>query len=443
LVKAPAQARAPFGASAALGKNASSFAGPGVHGSLALSHTKVLSGQHQTVYAEVRLGADAAEPAKQRAPIAMAIVLDTSGSMSGEKIDEAKRAVLRLIGEMRDDDEIAVIRYSDFSSIVQPLARVGDVRASVEANVRNLTANGGTSIAPALGHGARALAGAQPGRVRRVVLVSDGLDSTRAQSEATARSSFQSGITVSSLGVGLDFDESYMGSVATSGHGNFAFVKDGAQIASFLHKELVETSTTTVEHAKVRVRIPSGMRFVRATGADARVDGDEVELAFGSLFAGDERRAVIEMAAQLDDGEARSFGATATWDRVGGASSRADARPLIVAATRDASEVTRDRDGAVLASATSVIASERQLQAAQGYNEGDVAKADALIVQNLIDLDRAAAAAPTAAADSLRRQAETYGEDKKSFARPSTEEGRTRAKAAAQKDLNNLGRMGF
>lgn len=63
----------------------SAFSGPGLHGSLALSHGAVLAGGERDVYAEVRLTADAAERSEDRAPLALAIVLDTSGSMFGEK----------------------------------------------------------------------------------------------------------------------------------------------------------------------------------------------------------------------------------------------------------------------------------------------------------------------------------------------------------------------
>src|SRR4051794_32579168 len=71
------------------GANSASFQGPGAHGVLALSNTKVLGGG-QSIFAEVRLTADATEESKERAPLSIAVVLDTSGSMSGEKIDQAR-----------------------------------------------------------------------------------------------------------------------------------------------------------------------------------------------------------------------------------------------------------------------------------------------------------------------------------------------------------------
>ena len=430
------------------GKNSAAFSGPGAHGMVSLSHTRVLSGQDTAIFADVRVVADAAGRAsdEKRAPISLAVVLDTSGSMSGEKIEEARRSVLRLIAEMRDDDEIAVIRYSDTSELVQPLARVGSVRGALATRVRQLDAAGGTNIPGGLSHGLRALDEAARGRVRRMVLVSDGLDNTRAQAENLARSSFSSGITVSSLGVGLDFDESYMGSLAQNGHGNFAFVKDGASMASFLHRELEETAGTTIENARVRLQLPAGVRFMSATGADAVVNGNEVELVLGSLFAGDERRVVVELTAStLGNSGDLDFDTQASWTPVGGAMTTTRAPRLSLLATADASEVDRGKDGAVIASATSVTASRRQVEAANAYAQGDVARAAQIADKNEVALAAAMAAAPAPAATSLDTQMKAYREMRKGFVTvaPTSAAGRAAAKTATEKDMKNFNRSAF
>ena len=185
------------------------------------------------------------------------VLFAASGSMDGEKMDQAKHSCEQLIRDMDADDEIAFVRYSDDAEVIQSLARVGTVRESLMARVRGLTAGGGTAIPRGLSRGLSALASTHGERIRRVVLVSDGLDSTRAEAERLASDSFERGITISSMGIGLDFDESYMGGVARSGHGNFGFVKDGAALATFLHRELEETANTIVENATVRAhRLP-------------------------------------------------------------------------------------------------------------------------------------------------------------------------------------------
>ena len=431
------------------GKNSAAFAGPGAHGMVSLSHSRVLSGSENAVFADVRVVADADSRAgdQKRAPISLAVVLDTSGSMSGEKIDEARRSVLRLLSEMRDDDEIAVVRYSDGSELIQPLARVGSVRESLAGRIRQLEAAGGTNIPSGMSAGLRALDESARGRVRRIVLVSDGLDSTRLQAENLARSSFAAGITVSSLGIGLDFDESYMGSLAQNGHGNFAFVKDGASLAKFLHRELEETAGTTIENTRVRLQLPEGVRFLTATGAEAVVHGSEVELVVGSLFAGDERRIVVELSANTIGASAMNIETQASWTAVGGGGGTTVVRAprLTLVATSDASEVESGQDGTVLASATSVVASRRQVEASNAYAQGNVALAAQITETNERDLARAKAKAPPAAAPGLDSQLKAYGEMKTGFntVSPQSAAGKAAAKQNAAKDLGNFDRKAF
>jgi Ca-activated chloride channel family protein len=426
------------------GSNAATWSGPGVHGRFALSHTTVLARGEQRLYAELDLKADPAERRLERAPLALAVVLDTSGSMGGEKIDRAKDSVVRLIREMRDDDEIAFVRYASDTELVQPLARVGRVREALIARVQRIQAEGGTNIPPALRQGLAELAEAGKGRVRRVVLASDGLDASRAMSEEIARESTSRGVTVSSMGIGLDFDEGYMGGVAVAGHGNFAFVKDGAALATFLHRELEETATTTAQAVVARVRLPEGVRFARAIGGEARMmPGGDLEIAVGSLFAGDEQRVLVELTASVPLGQTRAFEGSVAWNVVGGDTATARFAGVSVSGSDDALAVDQGRDGAVLANAVSVLASARQIEAAAAYERGDSAQAQALIDGNVRELAVAAAAAPAPARAALMQQQAAYGETKRAFAAPASPKSHAAAKAGAARDFDNMNRYSY
>jgi Ca-activated chloride channel family protein len=445
LHRSPADARPSVVQAIASGKNATTFQGVGAHGALALSHEAVLAGGERRVFAELSLTADAAEArGRERAPLSLVVVLDTSGSMEGEKIQRAKDAVAGLVSDMRDDDEVALVRYSSDCELMQPLARVGDVREGLLARVRSLSAGGGTNIPPALARGLATLSDARAGRVRRIVLVSDGLDSTRAQAQEVASKSFESGVTVSSLGIGLDFDGAYMGGVAQSGHGNFGFVKDAGALATFLRRELDETATTTIEGATARLRLPANLTLVRAHGADARLDDGAVVLSLGALAAGAERRVVLELAATAEAGESLAVDGTVAYRRVGGEATEVRLTRLALRGTNDAREAEAARDGVIFADATSVLASARQLEAADAYEKGDTARAGALIQANLADLSAAATAAP-AAAPALAAQAAAYDGAQKEFAAapPSSDRGKTAARAAVEKDVANLSHRAF
>lgn len=447
LARSPAGAGMPLiaAAAAASGTNSTTFRGLGAHGTVALSHAKVLAGNEQRIFSEINFVADPAKgQAVERAPLSLVVVLDTSGSMAGEKIDQAKDAVIQLLRDMRDDDEIALVRYASDSEILQPLARIGQVRQELIAKVQRISAGGGTNIPPALSDGIRSLTDAGQGRVRRVVLVSDGLDSTRSQAESIAQQSAGRGVTTSSLGIGLDFDESYMGGVARAGRGNFGFVKDASTLATFLRRELKETAQTTIANASIRIKLPAGIRLVQAIGADAKVAGNgrDAELTTGPLFAGDERRIIVELAASLDAGEVTGLDGLVTWSLVGGQQAEATFGRLELRGTADAQEVAAARDGSVLAGATSTFSSARQIAAAEAYQQGDIARAEALVDDNLRELEAAASAAPAPVATALAKQQAEYAATKAKFraAPPKSDPGKAAAKASVAKDIANMDR---
>jgi Ca-activated chloride channel homolog len=429
-----------------LADGSSSFSGPGASGSLALSHGKVLSSGEQSVFAELRIRADSERRAvEERAPLALAIVFDTSGSMSGDKIETSKRSVISLIRQMRDDDEVAFVRYDDQVDLVQPLARVAAVRADLIDRISSFHAGGGTNIPPALERGLRAIERAGSGRVRRVVLASDGLDSGRFESERLARNALESRVTVSALGIGLDFDESYMSGVANAGRGNFAFAASGESVAGFLAQELEETARTVVEGARARLTLPAGMRFVRATGAEVRqAGGDELELELGSLFAGDERRVILELAVRAEHGQSLPVDAALDWRLVGGERTSVRLARLTVTGERDEREVTASRDGRVFASAVSATSSVRQIAAAEAYARGDERAADALLEENRAALEGAALAAPVAA-PALRNQLADVDKTRREFraARPGSIQAKAAAKASTHQSSKNLSREAF
>ena len=426
--------------------NGTSFAGPGATGSFSLSHGKVLADGRQRIFAELRLRADDTAQDAERAPLAMVVMLDTSGSMDGEKIREAQRSVIELLRGMRDDDQIALVRYDSNAELIQPMARVGRVREALISRVQRMDATGGTNIPAALRQGTAALRDAGPDRVKRMVLVSDGLDSTRSEAEQLARGGTDLGVTVSTLGIGLDFDEAYMSGVAQAGRGNFAFVENASTLARFLDRELVETASTTVERATARIKLPRYLRFVRAVGAEVRQLGDgEIELKLGALHSGDERRVALELEAAAPFGTDLPIDAQVAWQQVGGDGSRIDLERLAVGTTDDPQIVAAARDPRVYGSCLSALASVRQMEAAEAYARGDTDRAQEIIDSNLSELQAAAEEAPDDVASSLEEQARSYSDTKGKFAAapPRSDEGRAAAKRATAQDSANLGRSAY
>jgi Ca-activated chloride channel family protein len=407
------------------------FSGPSMTGHAALSQGAVLANGTRTVLSEIVVSAtDDAATRTERAPVALAVVLDTSGSMSGEKIEQAKSAVRQLVRQMHDGDRIAFVTYNHVPQVMQTLAPVGSVRSALETQISYVMASGGTQIPDALALGTQQLQGAPSGYVRRVVLVSDGLDGSGKPIEMVTqdiRGNARTGSTVSALGIGVDYDERFLTSVADAGHGNYEFLRTGTELASFLHRELEQASQTVIDEVVAALDLPRGWRVVRTFGADSSTSGSETEVSIGSLFRGDSRSVVLELA--VDAGEEGELGELAFEVRyrtvaddsrhtVEGGELALESVPSVVMA--DAS-----RDMEVHARTTAVLLEAQQAEALDAWRAGDVNRAQTITRQNIGILNDLSAAAP-AAAPALREQAAEYERDGDNFGSVSagSEEGR-------------------
>jgi Ca-activated chloride channel family protein len=401
------------------GAPSAEFRGPAAHGRIALSQGAVMANGEQHVFADIRLAADRAATASAPRPVALAVVLDVSGSMSGEKLAQAKTSVLQLVERMRPTDQIALVTYSDSVRVVQPLAPVSAVRDSLRMTIPTIQIEGGTNIPAGIAAGAQSLAFAATGLVRRIVLVSDGQDTSGRPLEgvrAEVRQRADQGVTVSTLGIGTDYSESYMTALADSGRGNYEFLRTGNELASFLTRELDQANNTTVERAVAEVTLPAGWRLERAIGSEAQGHSGTISLPVGALFAGDERRVVLDLVvpasavgAVFDLGFRGSWHAVATQQDV-----RVGDGHLAVRVVGTEQEAVASRDMGVFAESQSAVLALRQRDAVEAWRSGDVRRAQSIAAANIVALQGLQRAAPSAA-PALARQANTYAAENSAF----------------------------
>jgi hypothetical protein len=130
-------------------------------------------------------------------------------------------------------------------------------------------------------------------RLRRVVLVSDGVDAPESRAEGIIVDAYRSGISLSVLGIGADFDDTYLRRLAGVGHGEMVNPHDERRLLS--SRSLHEVATTNLERLRVDLVLPSGIEFVGATGADVERGDGHVVLFPGSPPRGEERRILVEL----------------------------------------------------------------------------------------------------------------------------------------------------
>lgn len=210
----------------------------------------------------VELEAPPAPAKPTRDPVNLAFVLDRSGSMSGQKLELAKRAIETAVDRLLPTDRFAVVSYDDrIDVVVESTAASREAKANAIDRLRSIDARGSTDLGGGWLRGAEQVAlGQVAGGVNRVLLLTDGLanqgivdpaELARHASELRAR-----GVTTTTFGVGEDFDETLLQSMADAGGGHFYFIANAAQIQDHIATEVGELLAVVARDVVLEVTAP-------------------------------------------------------------------------------------------------------------------------------------------------------------------------------------------
>ena len=164
-----------------------------------------------------------------RAPLDLVCVLDTSGSMSGAKIELLRSTLKYLVDLLDENDRISIIRFSGSAYRLTPLQRVtSENKSGINAAIDGLQATGGTDITAGMSLAVKALKERRyKNPVSSVFLLSDGLDggAVAGVKNLLDTEKPEDTFTINSFGYGSDHDPNLMSSVAKMMDGKFYFVE--------------------------------------------------------------------------------------------------------------------------------------------------------------------------------------------------------------------------
>ena len=210
-----------------------------------LDRRLVRAGTRSVRHLLVRVTAPSAVAGQPRAPLRIAFVIDRSGSMAGSKLTLASRAVSHAIGLLGARDRFAIVVYDDrVDVLVAETAATVEAVAEARAALDRVRPGGTTNLSEGWLVGCDQVARESPESLSRALLLSDGLANvglTDADELAHHAEQLRArGIVTTTFGLGADFDEALLQSVATSGGGNFYFIEAAPQIRDFFASELGE-----------------------------------------------------------------------------------------------------------------------------------------------------------------------------------------------------------
>ncbi len=258
----------------------------------------MIAGQEQTAYIKITLGGFAV-PTSQRSPINLALVLDRSSSMAGDKLEKAKAAAMLVIDRLQPDDIISLISYDTTVEVLVPATKASS-RDAIREQIAGITPRGSTALFAGVSFGLEEVGKfLDPKRVNRIILLSDGQANVGPTSpnelgrlgEVAARQ----GISITTIGLGLGYNEDLMTQLAMRSDGNHAFAENAVDLETIFQHELGDILSVVAQDVQIDIDFDAGITPVRAIGRDATITGSKARLAMSQLYAKQEKFVVFEV----------------------------------------------------------------------------------------------------------------------------------------------------
>ena len=234
-----------------------------------------------------------------RQPVNLSIVLDRSGSMSGDRIERAKEAAIEAVSRLGPDDIISLVAYDTTAATLIPARCVGNSR-DIERIIRSIRAGGNTALYAGVTQGASELRKNIEDRryVHRIILLSDGQANEGPSSPddlgRLGAALIREGIAVTTVGVGLGYNEDLMTRLALRSDGNTYFAESSSSLSRIFAAELGDVLNVVARGAVVHVEFPEGVRPLAVVGRTGSVKGRRAEIVLGQIYGGQEKFALIE-----------------------------------------------------------------------------------------------------------------------------------------------------
>lgn len=238
---------------------ATALPGPQLDGSLGSNTLPTLRDSLVTARLSIDAHVDAHTP---RPALNVALCLDTSGSMEGKAIDDERAAALSFLAGIKPGDGFSLVTFDSTVHVIVPPTRMADDTElePMRVAIRAIRAEGTTDMEDGLRAAIQNVRSLYEGtRVNRVVLVSDGVPNDPTQLRTLAQQAQASGISISAMGFGIDYDELLMGDLAQTGGGRFKYIADSSKIAGYLTDELTRISRVSARSATISIQPGPGV----------------------------------------------------------------------------------------------------------------------------------------------------------------------------------------
>jgi Ca-activated chloride channel family protein len=336
----------------------------------------ILAGDQASVWAQVKVTAPPMESKSERDPADIVFVIDCSGSMSGERIENAVKATEYVLQRLQGKDRACVVLYDARVEVVHPLSN--NHQLAIKSLQKAGEFMGMTALAPALYEGIEQLK-PESGRTQRVFLLSDGhanVGETDPQAIAEHVKKCK-GIAISTFGIGDGYNEDLMEAIAQASDGDYYYIQNADDAPKAFAQELADLMAATVKDATLNIKPAKGVRILSYLGLDATNE----RVRIGNIPASAERTLLVEceVKAGADGTEQALLVAEVSGKGADGNAFKISGE-CRVAATQDEGKLADGVDEDILTQVLEFEAAEVLKRAAQEADRGNYDQAQQIVI---------------------------------------------------------------
>lgn len=376
-----------------------------------LGQSAVVAGEEKRIFLRVDLEGLPFARREYRTPVNIALVIDRSGSMRGPKLEHAKEAAIMALGRLGPEDRVAVIAYDHNVNVLVPSTRASD-HEGLRSRIGRLTAGGRTALYAGVEQGLREVArGKRRDAVNRIILLSDGLanvgpSSPHALGELGQRAA-EDGISITTIGLGLGYNEDLMTKLAFASDGNHAFVERPSDLVKIFNQEFGDALSVVAQDVEIHIDCGPGVRPMRALGRKAEIKGGRISLRFNQLYGEQRKYVIVELATPKDlrPGSAEIARVNVGYRDMESKKRGKVSQQAAINVTKSTQEAEASVDKDVMAAVATQTAVERNEQAVSLRDKGRVEEARKVLQNNAAYLDREAKRLGAASLSKMKEKA--------------------------------------